>query len=115
MAWMAMFAIWLSILAPVASRAMPAASAFPELGAWCEGRAGLVDHAQPDGHDIGHMDACGYCTLLAQNPTVGTVAFVAHLLPLSGFVAATLPVKHGIDAPLVLHAPPRGPPRFANV
>lgn len=114
---MAMFALWLAILAPVASRVMPAADALDTMGAWCEGRAGLVDHPPShaeDSHDIGHMDACGYCTLLAQQPGLGSVAFVAPFVPVSGFIAAPLPSLQATDTPFARHAPARGPPGFKN-
>jgi hypothetical protein len=112
---MAVLAIWLTVLAPVVSRAMPAESPFPDLGAWCEG-GGLVDRhspASPDQH-ADHLAKCGYCSLLNQQPGLAGVGFVATLPPLSVFVPAFTPVHREARTASPLAASPRGPPLFLD-
>lgn len=105
--WMAIVAVWLTVLAPTVSRSLPA-FAFPDLGAWCES-------APAAHHDTGgdHQDAdaaCGYCTLFAQAPALGGSFFVGHVLPLAGRSDATLPSLRAAPSVVRHHAPPRGPP-----
>jgi hypothetical protein len=111
-AWMAVVAIWLTVLAPVVSRAMPAVSSFPDLGAWCEGSAGLVDRhapAMPDQH-ADHMAQCGYCSLLSHEPGLSAVAYVAALRPSVAHAFPLPPARHATRLASLLAAAPRGPP-----
>jgi hypothetical protein len=97
---MALVAVWLTVLAPSVSRTVSAAFVFPDLGAWCEGSSN-GHHGTTTGHDTDAVSdgaACGYCTLFAQMPALGTD------LPV---VRAHVPVA-------ILHAPPRGPPVAAH-
>lgn len=104
---MAIVAVWLTVLAPTVSRALPA-FAFPDLGAWCDsGHDRGGEH-----HDTG--DACGYCALFAQTPVLGGGFFVAGLLPVPGYVDATLPARPGAPSRVRYHAPTRGPPVAAH-
>lgn len=112
---MAIVAVWLTVLAPTVSRTLPA-FAFPDLGAWCDSGAVTAHHAMPGhGHDLGgDQDACGYCALFAQTPALGGGFFVAQLLPLAGYVDATLPARRAAPSLVRHHAPTRGPPVAAH-
>lgn len=117
---MALFAVWLTALAPTVSRALPSAFAMPDMldmGAWCEApQAGHPPHAHADANPAGdpgdHASdaACGYCTLLTHSPSLGGSFHVAQVLPRPGFVPATLPVLRFAPPVARFHAPPRGPP-----
>ncbi|MDQ7995877.1 MAG: DUF2946 domain-containing protein [Luteibacter sp.] len=116
--WMATVAVWLTVLAPTVSRALPA-FAFPDLGAWCDREAVTAHHGMPGhGHDMGGAqdadDACGYCALFAQTPALGGGFFVARWLPLAGYVDATLPARRAAPSLVRHHAPTRGPPVAAH-
>jgi hypothetical protein len=109
---MALVAVWLTVLAPSVSRTVSAAFVFPDLGAWCE-TSPAAHHDTATGHDTdapGDGSACGYCTLFAQMPALGASFHVGHVLPLPGYVPASLPVTHAHVLVAILHAPPRGPP-----
>ncbi|WP_199098808.1 DUF2946 domain-containing protein [Dyella sp. ASV21] len=113
-AWLALAAMWLLVVAPTLSRAMPPSWIAPDLGAWCTGH-GLSTH-HPGGPsapgDPGeHLDRCGYCVLLGHSPllTSGVILITAAAaLPPSAPLAQ--PSTHG-HARLLLGARPRGPPR----
>lgn len=113
---MALVAVWLTVLAPSVSRTVSAAFVFPDLGAWCEAIPS-DHHGAATGHDAdapGDGAACGYCTLFAQMPALGTAFFVGHILPLPGDVPAGLPALRAHVRVAILHAPPRGPPVVAH-
>jgi hypothetical protein len=113
---MALVAVWLTVLAPSVSRTVSATAAFPDLGAWCE-TIPTSHHGAASGHDDAATDdgaACGYCTLFAQMPALGTVFFIGHVLPLPGPVAARLPPDRSYVPVAILHAPTRGPPVVAH-
>ena len=104
--WMALVAVWLTVLAPTVSRT--AAFAFPDLGAWCE----PVGHHH-DGDGVHHDDAdaaCGYCTLFSATPALGGGAFAAGVpfVARTTAIAAALPPRAVVDAIFHIHA--RGPP-----
>jgi hypothetical protein len=74
-AWLGIVAIWLMVLGPLASQLEARASRL-EMPV-CGADSGA--HAQ-HGHQAGqhaqhglHLDACGYCSLLAHSPALGTV------------------------------------------
>jgi hypothetical protein len=108
---MALVAVWLTALAPTVSRTA-ATFVFPDLGAWCESVP--TDH-HGSGHDAQEADAaCGYCTLFAQQPALAGTFFIGHVLPAATPIPAMLPAIRAGPAPLVVHAPPRGPPSTAH-
>jgi len=112
---MALVAVWLTALVPTVSRSMPAAPAFPDLGAWCEASPG-DHHRSMSAHDMDAMQdgaACGYCTLFAQTPALGGSFFVAHVLPVPGTPAPARPSRPATGSIARYHAPPRGPPAAA--
>ncbi|WP_325470108.1 DUF2946 family protein [Luteibacter sp.] len=114
--WMALVAVWLTVLAPSVSRTVSAAFVFPDLGTWCE-PVPADHHGAARGHDAdapGDDAACGYCTLFAQMPALGTAFHIGHALPSPGYVAATLPAARAHEPTAILHAPPRGPPVAAH-
>jgi hypothetical protein len=110
---MALVAVWLTVLAPTVSRTAAAAFVFPELGAWCEAAPGS-HHGDPGGHVDDGDAACGYCTLFAHTPALGSSFFIGHVLPLPGPDGARVNVA-GARAPVAVHhASPRGPPVVAH-
>lgn len=140
-AWLALLAVGLMVVAPGISQVLRSRTGFAELGAWCEGRAGLVARAPPmaqpssdmpgmapssmhgamsgtdhaAGSDMGDMsmDACGYCSLFCHAPTVpSTVAFMPMLVPAATVVPAQVPAPPLPMAPRTPVAVPRGPPAF---
>lgn len=108
---MALVAVWLTVLAPTASRTAEV-FAFPDLGAWCESVPG--EH-HGNGHETPDAGAaCGYCTLFAQQPALAGSFFVGHVHALSVSAQAMPPaVRHG-PARLTTHVSPRGPPSAAH-
>ena len=131
-AWLALLAVGLVVASPGISQVLRSRSGFAELGAWCEGRAGLVTRAAPvavdlsgmpamtgmdhnGGSDMGDMsmDACGYCSLFCHAPTVpATVAFMPMLVPAATVLPAEVPASPLPMAPRTPVAVPRGPPVF---
>ena len=140
-AWLALLAVGLMVAAPGISQVLRSRTGFVELGAWCEGRAGLVTRAVPialessdmpgiarssvhsamsgmdhaAGSDMGDMskDACGYCSLFCHAPTVpATVAFMPMLVPAAMALPAEVPASPLPMAPRTPVAVPRGPPVF---
>jgi len=113
---MALVAVWLTVLAPSVSRTVSAALVFPDLGAWCEASPG-DHHAGATGHDAdapGDGAACGYCTLFAQMPALGSAFHVGHALPSPARIPAALPPTRAHVPVAILYAPPRGPPADAH-
>ena len=138
-AWLALLAVGLMVVAPGISQVLKSRTGFAELGAWCEGRAGLVTRAAPilvdadslngssahasmAGMDPAHsgdmgdmsMDACGYCSLFCHAPTVpATVAFMPMLVPAATAIPAEVPASPLPMAPRTPVAEPRGPPALS--
>ena len=140
-AWLALLAVGLMVAAPGISQVLRSRTGFVELGAWCEGRAGLVTRAAPPAVDFGglrgmtgssvhsatagmdpsapddmggmSMDACGYCSLFCHAPTVpATVAFMPMLVPATTVPPAEVPASPLPMPPRTPVAEPRGPPVF---
>jgi len=105
--WMAIVAVWFTVLAPTVSRTLPA-FAFPDLGAWCEATAAAHHDGGGDHRDADA--ACGYCTLFAQTPALAGGFFVGPVAHVAARVVAAVPRRPGAASPPCLHAPPRGPP-----
>jgi hypothetical protein len=115
-AWLAMLAIWLIVVAPVVSQ-IHAASAAPSMDDACPMR---MDHAamghgdptipaSPDRHPQ-PMEKCGYCFLLAHSPVmpgVGVPVLVPP--PLAPDVLVGKPARIGAK-PSVSAVSARGPP-----
>ena len=116
-AWLAVFAMWLTIVAPVVSQTIAATSWSPDLGSWCEGHAGLVDHPAPHQADphAPTTDKCGYCGLLGHSPTLAGASWQPPLPILQDASALTIPpprTAHTTRA--LLAAAPRGPPAYSH-
>jgi len=109
-AWLAIAAIWLTIVAPVISQTLPAAWALPDLGPWCGGHA--YDTTTPSAPSTPDhlLDKCGYCGLLSESPTLASVAWLPTVLP----PLAAMPPFETVAPPWTrlssLAAAPRGPP-----
>ena len=94
-AWLGMLAMWLAVVMPVMSQALVHLEQTSDpLTALC-----TVDPSSSHGHQTmaDHMDACGYCNMLAHhpavaaNPVVVTIAsWVAHTQAVA-LSAGTLP------------------------
>jgi hypothetical protein len=113
-AWLAVVALWLTIVMPVVSRVLPASSNSASLGLWCTGHG--LDNAPHPGaptDPVSSMDKCGYCGLLGHSPLC--LGAATALLPPSMLPAPT-PVFVAITTPphvRRLGARPRGPPAHA--
>jgi hypothetical protein len=114
-AWLALLAIWLTVIAPVVSRILPGTSS-PDLGAWCMAHEGGGDgHASPQSpaphpHDADHWERCGYCSLFSHSPSLGFVPATLGLPALPALLSAALPVRRTLAPRPLFDAPPRGPP-----
>jgi len=113
-AWLAMAAMWLTIVTPVVSRALPDAQSMPDLGAWCTGHGLSAHHPSAPSDPALHVDHCGYCTLLGHSPLLSshTIVFSTPTLP-----AASVPRLWASGATYVepvLSANPRGPPTLRH-
>nr|WP_165583142.1 DUF2946 domain-containing protein [Dyella soli] len=111
-AWLAMAALWLLVVAPSISRALPPAWTGPDLGAWCTGHGLSEQHPSPSSPDAPgpHADPCGYCVLLGHSPLLAAAPVVAPAaLAMPPLRPAAVPALHGHALPL-LSANPRGPP-----
>lgn len=106
-AWLAIVALWLTIVAPVVSQTL----ANPLDSLISIGACGIH---HPDGTQTppsGHLlEKCGYCGLLAGHSILpdGAPAVVPPLLRLGLLPVAALPPERG--SAILLAAAPRGPP-----
>lgn len=108
---MAIVAVWLTALAPTASRIN--AWTFPDLGAWCEPGAAPHHDGGAQGHDDGDA-ACGYCTLFTHSPGMAG-ALHAGAVPRLAFVSDTPQVtQRGFTPRPFFPVHPRGPPAAAH-
>jgi len=106
-AWLALLAIWLAIVAPVVSQTVAVADTpAMAMGMDCDGHH---DHAPPPAPHPSSMEKCGYCGLLSHHPVLLAAPAPAtlNLLP----AGLPLPYSAPLSAePSVLAAAPRGPP-----
>lgn len=82
-AWLGLIAIWLAVLMPVVSETRAYASSVDEGLDAARCSASATTPTQSDHHAL-HRDACGYCSLFAHSPAIGTAATVT----LAGFAPA---------------------------
>nr|WP_256364097.1 DUF2946 domain-containing protein [Rhodanobacter sp. C05] len=111
-----MFAMWLTIVAPVVSQTVAAASWSPDLGSWCGDRAGLIDHSspqQPSPH-APTLEKCGYCGLLGHSPTLAATFWLPLLPTPVASMPTLLPERMASITRVWLAAAPRGPPAFPH-
>ncbi|MHA6204910.1 DUF2946 family protein [Dyella soli] len=113
-AWLAIAAMWLMIVAPAVSRTLPAAWSMPDLGAWCGDHNTNPTHpSSPQPHDF-VLEKCGYCGLLSDSPTLTGAAWHPPILP----PVVAMPHGRVIALPGMRHselaAAPRGPPAFVH-
>ncbi|AMP00575.1 hypothetical protein CAter282_2729 [Collimonas arenae] len=99
--WACLFAIWLGVLMPTVSQSLRASGAAQISGDICT-VTGLVqapvEHGKSSAPADDHLNACGYCTLLANCPP--PVASFDLLFATSAAVSRTLPL-------LYTYLPPR--------
>ena len=85
-AWLGLFAMWLVVVAPLASQMLMSGRAHEPIAALCSAlqpsgasEAGLVAHAAAEPVHLSHDDAfgaCGYCHLLQHHVAMPTIAAV---------------------------------------
>jgi hypothetical protein len=109
-AWLAMVAMWLTIVAPVVSRVLPDSQMSPALGAWCTGHVLSNQHPSSPSDPTSSLDHCGYCTLLGHSPLVSGDAIVFSPPALPAAVVLQSWVFRASYTEPVLSANPRGPP-----
>ncbi|HTJ94327.1 MAG TPA: DUF2946 domain-containing protein [Pararobbsia sp.] len=74
-AWLGMLAIWLAVVMPVASQALVHFEQTSDPAAALCTVDALSSHAHSTMAD--HMDACGYCSVLAHHPAIASAPAVA--------------------------------------
>lgn len=115
-AWLAIAAMWLMIVAPVVSRSLPDAPSMPgmdmgtDMGASCPGHGADAHHPSAPSEPSLHMDHCGYCTLLGHSPLLSghTIVFSPPALPVARVLPRWTFGTNYVEP--VLSANPRGPP-----
>lgn len=107
--------MWLTIVAPVVSQTVAAASWSPDIGGWCAGHVGLVDHPPPQPSPHAPMlEKCGYCGLLGHSPTLAATFWLPLLSMPAASAPTLLPERMAPPARVWLAASPRGPPAFPH-
>jgi hypothetical protein len=72
-AWLGIVAIWLTVLLPLASQLQASALRLDAPLCSADSDSGGHSHSRHDGASRGlHLDACGYCSLLAHSPALGS-------------------------------------------
>jgi Protein of unknown function (DUF2946) len=112
-AWLGLFAICLAVLMPIASQSWINAHRLDRDvdAAFCSAVAADARSSGPSTLHALHLDACGYCSLLAHSPAIGAALHASS-------VAATPPIVPGESrsaaprrsASQYLRAYPRAPP-----
>ncbi|MCW8807065.1 MAG: DUF2946 domain-containing protein [Rhodanobacter sp.] len=108
--WLALAAIWLTIVAPVVSQTLGSRAA--AMNGSCAQQANPLDssatpHPRPPPHP---MTFCGYCSLFQHSSVLASLDWQPSLLPPAAFrplVATPFPSWSGHS---ILAAAPRGPP-----
>lgn len=113
-AGLAFVAIWLTIVAPVVSRVLPAVSVAPAASdmACAEHMGNAPDPAKHPNPPT--TDKCGYCNLIGHSPVLVRMAWVATLLPQASCLPSQLPDEWYVRGHSLIAPTPRGPPRFVN-
>lgn len=113
--WLALLAMWLVVVVPVASQLMAAArTATPDTASiLCSATAAQEPAASSHLH-TDRLAACGYCTLLAHQPAMpatpaATLAFVAITVALTD----ALPTAQHVPAAAFPSGRPRAPPAIS--
>ncbi|MCG1041516.1 DUF2946 domain-containing protein [Mycetohabitans sp. B8] len=109
-AWLGLTAIWLIVAMPLASQWLSHAGRGVDTVLCSAATTGERASAHGSAHVSGHLDACGYCSLLAHSPAIG--APQVPTLMLQRWRAATRPVIDGAPRPASRHlvSYPRAPP-----
>lgn len=111
-AWLAIVALWLTIVAPVVSQTLASPlDALVSIG-WCGTHHDDGTQSPPAGH---LLEKCGYCGLLSGHsllPAAAPVLLPGTLLP-GPRLAMPMPLARGTI--VLLAAEPRGPPVTTHV
>lgn len=121
-AWLAWFALGLTIVAPVVSRTLASVTASAAHGAHhamdmsAQMTAGHADTHRHDNargdHDGMLMEPCGYCSLLGHSPLLIVIAWLPGLLPRATPRQPVPTAPQRSPERSTLTAVPRGPPAF---
>ncbi|WP_199100508.1 DUF2946 family protein [Dyella sp. ASV21] len=106
-AWLALWALCLLLVAPSVSRLHMAAGMPSGMGAMC----GDHGHAPPstDPHHADALDACGYCVLIGHSPLLGgSIVFTVAALP--GAPIKAFDDHQDASLAVARKQPARGPP-----
>ncbi|SFS16493.1 Protein of unknown function [Dyella sp. OK004] len=113
-AWLAMAAIWLTIVAPVISQTLPTAGPMPGMGMMCGEHVEHAGHpASPHPH-VPSMEHCGYCSLLSHTPVLSGAIWLPSVLPQNTYIPVLWRGAPAFSRHSPLAAAPRGPPGFVN-
>lgn len=113
-AWLGLFAIWLTVLVPLGSQWLVREA--PPAAIFCSAADHLAAHTGDPGEPkkaVHHLDACGYCSLLAHCPALNgaSCADFPTLAAHSGEIASPAP-ECARPSRYVRHRP-RAPPSIA--
>ncbi|PPB84947.1 Protein of unknown function (DUF2946) [Mycetohabitans endofungorum] len=109
-AWLGLTAIWLIVAMPLASQWLSHARGGVDTVLCSAATTGERAPAHGPAYVGGHLDACGYCSLLAHSPAIGAPQVATLMLQCQR--AAGLPVIDGAPRPASRHlvSYPRAPP-----
>jgi hypothetical protein len=112
-AWLGLFAMWLTVGMPVVSQFLPGHVGTMDMGGWCTPHGLSNHHPQGPSEPSSPLDKCGYCSLFCHSPLAlgdASLALPPRLLPAPARFEQILPAS-----PLarLLSARPRGPPSLA--
>nr|WP_233175457.1 DUF2946 domain-containing protein [Dyella sp. ASV24] len=110
-AWLALLATCLLVVAPSVSRVAMAAPMAMSMEAMCGESQHAAPHSSRDHHHADVFDACAYCALVSHGTiSSGVLAFFVPVIPSADLAASTtLPIGRAL---LVQRRPARGPPSW---
>jgi hypothetical protein len=110
--WLALLAMWLVVVVPVASQLVSAArAATPDTASILCSVNGAQEPASASHLHTDRLAACGYCTLLAHQPAMpAPPASAPALVTIAVARAAALPTAQHVPAASFPSGRPRGPP-----
>ncbi|NIE66292.1 DUF2946 domain-containing protein [Burkholderia sp. Ax-1719] len=110
--WLALLAMWLVVVVPVASQLMSAAhAATPDTASILCSATAAQEPASSSHLHTDRLAACGYCSLLAHQPAMPAPPSAAlALVAISVTVASALPTAQHVPAAAFPSGRPRAPP-----
>lgn len=112
-AWLAIVALWLTIVAPVVSQTLASSplDALVSIG-WCGPHHDDGTPSPPTGH---LLTKCGYCGLLSGHSILPAAPSLLPAGPLLSGLWLAMPEPPARSRTVLLAAAPRGPPVAAHV